>query len=132
MKKLFLTLLLSLTLLVGYAQEALYAQSTTLKFGVKNTWTGEFVWNTPEYIDGIYIKITKTTIDITSQRKQHYTIYSESSDVEGYDATFWYAYDNDGQRCRLYLIQNELGEDFLAVEYNDYAWIYNLINITEE
>jgi len=42
---------------------------------------------------------------------------------------YWYAYDLNGQRCRLYLIENEVGDDFLAIEYNDFAWIYNLISI---
>ena len=130
MKRLLSTLLLSLTLICGFAQEAVYAKSTTLKFGVKDR-TGEFVWGEPKYVEGIYIKITKTTIDITSKKHQHYTVYSESDDVEGYDATFWYAYDLDGQKCRIYLIQTDLGEDFLAVEYNDYAWIYNLIGTNE-
>ena len=129
MKKLLTTLLLSLTFLIGFAQEAVYAQASTLKIGVKNTRTGDFIWNNPIFVEGVYIKITKTTVDISSQTPQHYTIYSESEDVNGYDATFWYSYDLSGQRCRLYLIQNDVGDDFLAIEYNDYAWIYGLIDV---
>jgi hypothetical protein len=134
MKKLLTTLLLSLTLLVGYAQNAVYARATTLNIGVKNNWTGEFEWAGPQVTEnGVTIMIEKTAITINSQSPQHYTIYSDSEnvEVEG-SAVYWYAYDLTGQRCRLYLIENEVGDDFLAIEYNDFAWIYSLINITQQ
>jgi hypothetical protein len=134
MKKVLLTLLLTLTLLVGYAQNAVYARATTLNIGVKNNWTGEFEWAGPQVTEnGVNIMIEKTAITINSQSPQHYTIYSDSEnvEVEG-SAVYWYAYDLTGQRCRLYLIENEVGDDFLAIEYNDFAWIYSLINITQQ
>ena len=134
MKKLLTTLLLSLTLLVAYAQNAVYARATTLNIGVKNNWTGEFEWTGPQVTEnGVTIMIEKTAITINSQSPQHYTIYSDSEnvEVEG-SAVYWYAYDLTGQRCRLYLIENEVGDDFLAIEYNDFAWIYSLINITQQ
>ena len=127
MKKLLTTLVLALTLLTSYTQDVIYAQATTLKVGIKNTRTGDFDWGNPTYVDNIYVAISSTTVDIGSKVAQHYTIYSESTDVNGYDASYWYAYDKEGQRVRIYLIQNDLGEDFIAVEYNDYAWMYNLI-----
>jgi len=134
MKKVLLTLLLTLTLLVGYAQNAVYARATTLNIGVKNNWTGEFEWAGPQVTEnGVTIMIEKTAITINSQSPQHYTIYSDSEnvEVEG-SAVYWYAYDLTGQRCRLYLIENEVGDDFLAIEYDDFAWIYSLINITQQ
>jgi len=134
MKKVLLTLLLTLTLLVGYAQNAVYARATTLNIGVKNNWTGEFEWAGPQVTEnGVTIMIEKTAITINSQSPQHYTIYSDSEnvEVEG-SAVYWYAYDLTGQRCRLYLIENEVGNDFLAIEYDDFAWIYSLINITQQ
>jgi hypothetical protein len=134
MKKVLLTLLLTLTLLVGYAQNEVYARATTLNIGVKNNWTGEFEWAGPQVTEnGVNIMIEKTAITINSQSPQHYTIYSDSEnvEVEG-SAVYWYAYDLTGQRCRLYLIENEVGDDFLAIEYNDFAWIYSLINITQQ
>jgi len=134
MKKVLSTLFLTLTLLVGYAQNAVYARATTLNIGVKNNWTGEFEWAGPQVTEnGVTVKIEKTAITINSQSPQHYTIYSDSEnvEVEG-SAVYWYAYDLTGQRCRLYLIENEVGDDFLAIEYNDFAWIYSLINITQQ
>jgi hypothetical protein len=134
MKKVLSTLFLTLTLLVGYAQNAVYARATTLNIGVKNNWTGEFEWAGPQVTEnGVTIMIEKTAITINSQSPQHYTIYSDSEnvEVEG-SAVYWYAYDLTGQRCRLYLIENEVGDDFLAIEYNDFAWIYSLINITQQ
>ena len=128
MKKIITTLLLSLLLLVGYTQDAAYARATTLNVGVKNTLTGDFDWAAPKVIESILVMIEPTVITINSPERQHYTIYSDSEDVEVEgSAVYWYAYDTAGQRCRLYLIENESGEDFLAIEYNDFAWIYNLI-----
>lgn len=128
MKKIITTLLLSLLLLVGYTQDAAYARATTLNVGVKNTLTGDFDWAGPKVIESILVMIEPTVITINSTQRQHYTIYSDSEDVEVEgSAVYWYAYDTAGQRCRLYLIENESGEDFLAIEYNDFAWIYNLI-----
>jgi hypothetical protein len=128
MKKIITTLLLSLLLLVGYTQDAAYARATTLNVGVKNTLTGDFDWSGPKVIESILVMIEPTVITINSTQRQHYTIYSDSEDVEVEgSAVYWYAYDTAGQRCRLYLIENESGEDFLAIEYNDFAWIYNLI-----
>jgi len=134
MKKVLSTLFLTLTLLVGYAQNAVYARATTLNIGVKNNWTGEFEWAGPQVTEnGVTIMIEKTAITINSQSPQHYTIYSDSEnvEVEG-SAVYWYAYDLTGQRCRLYLIENEVGDDFLAIEYNDFAWIYSLVDITQQ
>ena len=128
MKKIITTLLLSLLLLVGYTQDAAYARATTLNVGVKNTLTGDFDWAGPKVIESILVTIVPTVITINSPQRQHYTIYSDSEDVEVEgSAVYWYAYDTAGQRCRLYLIENESGEDFLAIEYNDFAWIYNFI-----
>jgi len=130
MKKLLTTLLLSLSLLLTLAQDIAYARATTLNVGVKNNWTGEFEWAGPQVIDGVTIKIEPASISINSQTPQYYTIYSDSEEVEVEgSAVYWYAYDLKGQRCRLYLIENEVGDDFLAIEYNDFAWIYNLISI---
>jgi len=134
MKKVLSTLFLTLTLLVGYAQNVVYARATTLNIGVKNNWTGEFEWAGPQVTEnGVTIMIEPSQVTINSQSPQRYTIYSDSEnvEVEG-SAVYWYAYDLTGQRCRLYLIENEVGDDFLAIEYNDFAWIYSLINITQQ
>lgn len=129
MKKITATLLLTLSLVVGYAQSAVYARATTLNVGVKNNWTGEFEWMGPQVTEGeVTVKIEPTVISVNSQTPQHYTIYSNSENVETEgSAVYWYAYDSTGQRCRLYLIENEVGDDFLAIEYNDFAWIYGLV-----
>lgn len=131
MKKVLSTLFLTLTLLVGYSQNAVYARATTLNIGVKNNWTGEFEWAGPQVTEnGVTIMIEPSQVTINSQSPQRYTIYSDSEnvEVEG-SAVYWYAYDLTGQRCRLYLIENEVGDDFLAIEYNDFAWIYSLVDI---
>ena len=130
MKKIATTLLLALSLVIGYAQDTAYARATTLNIGVKNNWTGDFDWAGPQVIEGVTIKIESSQISINSQTPQRYTIYSDSENVEVEGSVvYWYAYDLNGQRCRLYLIENEVGDDFLAIEYNDFAWIYNLIPI---
>jgi hypothetical protein len=130
MAKITTTLLLALSLVIGYAQDVAYAKATTLNVGVKNNWTGDFEWAGPQVIDGITIKIESSQISINSQTPQRYIIYSDSESVEVKGtAVYWYAYDLNGQRCRLYLMENEVGDDYLAIEYDDFAWIYNLIPV---
>ena len=130
MKKIATTLLLALSLMIGYTQDVAYAKGTTLNVGVKNAYSNEFEWAGPRVIAPVIIAIGENEVSITSAVYQYYTIYSESDkvEVEG-SAVYWYAYDLNGQRCRIYLMENEVGDDFLAIEYNDFAWIYNLIPI---
>lgn len=130
MKKIATTLLLALSLMIGYAQDVAYAKGTTLNVGVKNAYSNEFEWAGPRVIAPVIIAIGEDEVSITSAVYQHYIIYSESDEVEVEgSAVYWYAYDLNGQRCRIYLMENEVGDDFLAIEYNDFAWIYNLIPI---
>jgi len=130
MKKIATTLLLALSLMIGYAQNVAYAKGTTLNVGIKNTYSNEFEWAGPQVINPVIISIGETEVSITSAVYQHYTIYSESDEIQVKGtAVYWYAYDLNGQRCRIYLMENEVGDDFLAIEYDDFAWIYNLIPI---
>jgi len=130
MKKIATTLLLALSLMIGYVQDVAYAKGTTLNVGVKNAYSNEFEWAGPRVIAPVIIAIGENEVSITSAVYQYYTIYSESDEVEVEgSAVYWYAYDLNGQRCRIYLMENEVGDDFLAIEYNDFAWIYNLIPI---
>jgi len=96
MKKVLSTLFLTLTLLVGYAQNAVYARATTLNIGVKNNWTGEFEWSGPQVTEnGVTIKIESSQVTINSQSPQRYTIYSESENVEVDGSNFFVSLSYD-------------------------------------
>jgi hypothetical protein len=125
MKKVLITLLIGVCSLVAYSQPV-FAKSNTLAVGVKNS-VGTFDWGTPQVTGDILIKIDAAEINIHSVVHQQYFLYSDVNELNDDDTACWMAYDKDGERCRVYLLKNDVGEAFLMVEYNDISWIYNLI-----
>ena len=126
MKKLLVTLLLGICSLVAYTQPV-FAKANTVAVGFKNT-SGDFEWGTPQVTNNILVKIDAAEINVHSKIHQQYFLYSDI-EITNDDAACWMAYDKDGERCRIYLLKNEVGEVFLMVEYNDVSWIYNLIMV---
>ena len=125
MKKVLITLLIGVYSLVAYSQPV-FAKSYTLAVGIKNS-VGTFDWGTPQVTSDILVKIDAAEINIHSVVHQQYHLYSDVNEINDDDTACWMAYDKDGERCRVYLLRNDVGEAFLMVEYNDVSWIYNLI-----
>ena len=125
MKKVLITLLIGVCSLVAYSQPV-FAKSNTLAVGIKNT-SGTFDWGTPQITSEILVKIDAAEINIHSKVHQQYHLYSDVNEMNNDDTACWMAYDKDGERCRVYLLRNDVGDNFLMVEYNDISWIYNLI-----
>jgi len=125
MKKLLITLLIGVCSLVTYSQPV-FAKSNTVAVGIKNT-SGTFDWGTPQVTSDILIKIESVEINVYSKVHQQYFLYSDVNELNDNDTAGWMAYDKEGERCRIYLLRNDVGETFLMVEYNDVEWIYNLI-----
>ncbi len=73
------------------------------------------------------LKIDSDEINVHSKEHQQYFLYSDVNELNDNDTACWMAYDKEGERCRIYLLRNDVGETFLMVEYNDVSWIYNLI-----
>lgn len=126
MKKILITLTLLFSFLLSFAQEASVAKSTRMSFGKKNDYTGEFKFGPFQDIDEVFVIIQNAEITINSQVQQFYHIDSAAIPLENMKGNYWYALDNSGTRCRVYLYMDAFSDVFLGVEYNDYSWIYNL------
>ncbi len=129
MKKILITLSLVFSLIVSFAQEVSVAKSTRLSFGVKNEYTGKFKFEPFQDMEEVYIIIEDSKISINSKIQQFYEIDSAAIPLDDVKGNYWYAIDNSGIRCRVYLYMDEFSEIFVAVEYNDYSWIYNVVPV---
>lgn len=126
MKKILITLLIILSFIVSFAQDMSVAKSSRMSFGKKNDYTGEFKFNPFEEIDEVFIIIEENKISINSKVQQFYYIDSATIPLEDVKGNYWYALDNSGIRCRVYLYMDSFSDIFVGVEYNDYSWIYNV------
>ena len=126
MKKIIITLTLLFSFLLTFAQDISVAKSTRVSFGKKNEYTGEFKFEPTQEIDEVFIIMEPNEITINSKVKQFYHIGSAAIPLEYTKGNYWYALDNSGVRCRIYLYMDEFSDIFVAVEYNDYSWIYNV------
>jgi hypothetical protein len=126
MKKILITLTFVFSFLISFAQEISVAKSTRLSFGTKNEYTGEFKFGPFQDIDEVFVLIEENKISINSKVQQFYQIDSAAIPLDDTKGNYWYALDNSGTKCRVYLYMDKFSEIFFAVEYNDYSWIYNI------
>ena len=126
MKKIIITLTLLFSFLLTFAQDISVAKSTRVSFGKKNEYTGEFKFEPTQEIDEVFIIMEPNEITINSKVQQFYHIDSAAIPLEYTKGNYWYALDNSGVRCRIYIYMDEFSDIFVAVEYNDYSWIYNV------
>jgi len=126
MKKILITLTLVFSLIVSFAQEVSVGKSTRLSVGTKNEYTGEFKFAPFKDIEDVFIIIEEGKITINSKTQQFYHIDSEAITLDDMKGNYWYALDGSGIRCRVYLYMDTFSEVFVAVEYSDYSWIYNV------
>jgi hypothetical protein len=126
MKKILITLTFVFSFLISFAQEISVAKSTRLSFGNKNEYTGEFKFGPFKDIDEVFVLIEENKISINSKVQQFYQIDSAAIPLDDMKGNYWYALDNSGTKCRVYLYMDKFSEIFFAVEYNDYSWIYNI------
>jgi hypothetical protein len=126
MKKILITLTLLFSFLLTFSQDFSVAKSSRMSFGEKNDYTGEFKFNPFLEIDEVFILMEPGEIRINSKAPQHYEIDSAAIPLDDMKGNYWYALDNSGTRCRVYLYMDKNYDVFVAVEYNDYSWIYNV------
>jgi len=124
MKKIILSLIISLFSIVAFAQS--FAKSKTVQIGVKNETTGKFDFQEPQEIPAVLVKMGDIEIIIYSKVEQKYFIYSETYDFDDGNGSYWYAYDAEGNKVRIYLYKNPVSEIFLGIEYGDVCWVYTL------
>lgn len=123
MKKLLLTLLITLSSLVSFTQ-SLYGRAYKFQLGVIDMndniqWIGE-----PSPVD-IIVQVNKGEMIIYSEGHQVYQILTTMGSDNG--TTMYKALDKKGNYCYLFLT---LIEDYyqsqiaVTIRYSDYAWMY--------
>ena len=122
MKKFILSTLLVISTLFTFAQEVGFARATELYTGYRDT-NQEIVWNgSPTTVD-ILIKLEDDKVTIFSQQTQIYRVVVKLRDEES--IITYRMVDANGINCNFHMGPSETqGYIFIAIEYNDYAWMY--------
>jgi hypothetical protein len=122
MKKLILSTLLVLTSLLAFSQEITFGRASELYTGYRDT-DQQIVWNgSPSTVD-ILIKLEDDKVTIFSKELQIYRVVKKLTEEESYVS--YRMLDSKGGNCNFHMGPSEtLGYIFIAIEYNDYAWMY--------
>ena len=124
MKKLLLTLLITLSSLVSFSQSSLYGRAYKFQLGAIDMndeiqWIGE-----PSPVD-ILVQVNKGEMIIYSEEHQVYQILGIMGSDDG--TTMYKAMDKKGNYCYLFttIIEDYYQDQIaLTVRYSDYAWMY--------
>jgi hypothetical protein len=122
MKKFILSVFLVLSTLLSFSQEISFARATELYTGYRDT-NNEIVWNgSPSSVD-ILIKLEDDKVTIFSQHTQVYRVVAKLRDEES--IITYRMLDSEGGNCNFHMGPSETqGYIFIAIEYNDYSWMY--------
>jgi hypothetical protein len=122
MKKFILSLFLVFSTLLSFSQEVGFARAVELYTGHRDT-NQEIVWNgVPVDVD-ILIKLEDDKVTIFSQELQVYRVVTKLQDEES--VITYRMVDLNGINCNFHMGPSETqGYIFIAIEYNDYAWMY--------
>ena len=121
MKKLILTLLITLSSLVSFTQESLMGRAYQFYLGEIN-YEDEIEWvKGPSAVD-ILVQFNDHEIIIYSEEHQVYQIVTEMG-RKG-DTVMWKAIDKRGNYCWVFLTVLDDISAALTIRYNDYAWMY--------
>lgn len=123
MKKFILSVLLVISTLLTFSQDIAFARAHQFTFGKRDFSTNEIVWNgTPNTCD-ILIKLEQTKVTIYSNQIQEYRVVTKLAETK--DGVQYRMLDANGTNCNFYMgpIANS-SSIFIAVEYNDYSWMY--------
>lgn len=122
MKKFILSLFLVVSSLLSFSQEIGFARAVELYTGYRDT-NEEIVWNgSPTEVD-ILIKLEDDKVTIFSQELQVYRVVGKIRDEDSYIT--YRMLDSNGSNCNFHMGPSETqGYIFIAIEYNDYAWMY--------
>ena len=122
MKKFILSLVLIVSSLLSFSQEIGFAKAVELYTGYRDT-NNEIVWNgSPTSVD-ILIKLEEDKVTIFSQKLQVYHVVTKTREEDSYIT--YRMVDSQGGNCNFHMGPSETqGYIFIAIEYNDYAWMY--------
>ena len=120
MKKLLLTLLITLSSLVSFSQEYVMGRAYQFHFGrIINDhiqWVKEY---TP--VD-ILIQFNEYEVIIYSENHQVYQIEGKMGEKDGTE--MWSAIDKKGDNCWLFITILDDSNVAVTIRYRDYAWMY--------
>ena len=119
MKKLLLTLLITLSSLVSFTQ-SLYGRA--YEFHLGEIINDEIQWLYTPSPTNILVQFNDHEVIIYSEEHQVYQIEREMGRENG--TTMWQAIDKKGNYCWLFLTIIDQTELALTVRYDDYAWMY--------
>jgi hypothetical protein len=121
MKKLILTLLITLSSLVSFSQESLFGRAYEFHLG-EITYDDEIRWiQKPTFVD-ILIQFNDREVIVFSEEHQVYQIIKEMGRKD--DTVMWKALDKRGSTCWLFLTTLDEADAALTIRYSDYAWMY--------
>jgi hypothetical protein len=124
MKKFILSTLLVISTLLTYSQDVAFARAHQFTIGKRDFSTNEIVWNGTSTSCDILIKLEGNRVTIYSNQKQEYRVVTKLVETE--DGVQYRMLDANGTSCNFYMgpITNSTSI-FIAIEYNDYSWMYN-------
>ena len=121
MKKIILTLLITILSLVSFAQESLIGRAYQFYLG-EITYEDEIKWvKGPSAVD-ILVQFNDGEIIIFSEGHQVYQIIKEMGRKE--DTVMWKATDKKGSYCWIFSTTLDETDIALTIRYSDYAWMY--------
>ena len=122
MKKLLTLSLLLLMSSLAYGQ--IFLRAKGLALGKKDLYTQEVVWPSEFETVNVLIEVEENKVTIHSQLLQVYRKVNMVIKTE--NLAVWYCLDSRGEGCNFKVITlpDFPGTIFIAVEYNDYTWIY--------
>ncbi len=130
MKKLLTLLTLVLLTYSSIAQTISYARAYSFAIGSRDYTTNEIVWNGTPTTCNILIKLQDDMITIYSKQMQTYHVVAKLNETE--DGVLYRMLSAEGTACNMYMGPVEGTRSvFIAIEFNDYAWIYNCTDETK-
>jgi hypothetical protein len=127
MKKLILTLLITLSSLVSFTQSSLYGRAYQFQLGMIDI-NDDIQWIAEPTPVDILIQVNKGEMIIYSEEHQVYQIVGTMGSKDG--TTMYKAMDKRGIYCYLFLTtmedyyQNQADAIAVTVRYSDYTWMY--------
>jgi len=124
MKKLILTLVLSLLTIISFSQ--VWARAVSLTIGVRDDAYSKFTWGETKQLSGdILVKFDNQEVTIYTEDIQFYQTLKPEYFTEDGNGTYWFAVDEERKRCKLYMYNK--GENVIMVEYDDVCIIYGVL-----
>jgi hypothetical protein len=120
MKKLILTLIVTLSSLGLFSQSTLMSRAYHSFYGEIVDTRIEWIRDQP-YID-ILVDFGTDAITVFSEERQVYRIIRETGSWEG--TVVWKAMDNYNRFCFLYVTDLDPKTVSLTIRYDEYAWAY--------